>query len=41
MSQPMPAVTADETFDGTWPFHARSRPFQPRERTHLVAMWAQ
>ncbi len=23
MSQPMPAVTADETFDGTWPFRAR------------------
>ncbi len=23
MSQPMPTVAADETFDGTWPFRAR------------------
>lgn len=35
MSQTMPAVAADKTFDGTWPFHARYTD-APGFRMHYV-----
>ncbi len=35
MSQALPAVAADETFDGTWPFRARSTD-APGFRMHYV-----